>query len=132
MGVLAAINLLEQWVHASSQTVSIDDRDEDGVGFPEPAAPDTTAERDICEHVEMLLARIPAADADLIRRRWGIGGGEPETLEAIAAERGRTRERIRQLEVRAIRALRVAAGLDPGPLTRKSYRTPILGWKRRK
>jgi RNA polymerase primary sigma factor len=41
--------------------------------------------------------------------RFGLDGEEPQTLEEIGAEFGITRERVRQLEARALLELRKAA-----------------------
>ena len=42
----------------------------------------------------------------VIRMRFGIGYDREHTLEEISAEFGLTRERIRQIEVQALRKLR--------------------------
>src|SRR6266581_1227001 len=45
--------------------------------------------------------------------RFGLGGEPPQTLEEVGTELGITRERVRQLETRALRELRLAApGLE--------------------
>jgi RNA polymerase primary sigma factor len=52
----------------------------------------------------------------VLRRRFGLEGDEPETLEAIGRRLGLTRERVRQIEVAALRKLRAllrARGIDP-------------------
>ena len=41
--------------------------------------------------------------------RFGLDGASPQTLEEVGAELGITRERVRQLESRALRELRIAA-----------------------
>ncbi len=41
--------------------------------------------------------------------RFGLGGESPRTLEEVGSELGVTRERVRQLESRALRELRLAA-----------------------
>jgi RNA polymerase primary sigma factor len=41
--------------------------------------------------------------------RFGLGGQAPKTLEEVGAGLGITRERVRQLESRALRELRAAA-----------------------
>jgi RNA polymerase primary sigma factor len=41
--------------------------------------------------------------------RFGLDGGLPKTLEEVGSELGVTRERVRQLESRALRELRLAA-----------------------
>jgi RNA polymerase sigma factor (sigma-70 family) len=55
----------------------------------------------------------------VLRRRFALEGGEPQTLEAIGHELGLTRERIRQIEGAALRKLRAllhARGVDAGDL----------------
>ncbi|HZO97195.1 MAG TPA: sigma factor-like helix-turn-helix DNA-binding protein, partial [Gaiellaceae bacterium] len=42
-------------------------------------------------------------------RRFGLDGEKPQTLEELGADLGVTRERVRQLELRALRALRESA-----------------------
>ena len=42
----------------------------------------------------------------LIRKRYGIGESFPQTLEEVGKDFDVTRERIRQIEVKAIRKLK--------------------------
>lgn len=44
---------------------------------------------------------------EVIRRRFGFGGGPQETLQAIGKSLGITRERVRQIEERSMRDIRV-------------------------
>jgi RNA polymerase primary sigma factor len=49
----------------------------------------------------------------VLSRRFGLDGEAPQTLEEIGAELGITRERVRQIETRALRQLRnLAPGLQ--------------------
>jgi RNA polymerase primary sigma factor len=57
-------------------------------------------------HLTACLARLPAREALILRLRYGLEGEEPQTLQAIGARLGRTRERVRQLERRALATLR--------------------------
>jgi RNA polymerase sigma factor (sigma-70 family) len=55
----------------------------------------------------------------VLRRRFGLEGDPPETLEAIGRRLDLTRERVRQIEaagLRKLRALLVARGVDPSDL----------------
>ncbi|MBS2019805.1 MAG: sigma-70 family RNA polymerase sigma factor [Deltaproteobacteria bacterium] len=56
-----------------------------------------------------LLAELPEREAEIIRLRFGIGGGRQRTLEEIGARLSLSRERARQLERDALRKLRVAS-----------------------
>ena len=49
----------------------------------------------------------------VVLRRFGLDGKAPQTLEEVGNDLGITRERVRQLETRALRELRlVAPGLQ--------------------
>lgn len=54
------------------------------------------------------VARIPAPLAQIVRRRFGLDGDEPETLIQIGDSMQLSRERIRQLEKKALTVLRQA------------------------
>lgn len=56
-----------------------------------------------------LLSELPEREAEIIRLRFGIGGGRQRTLEEIGARLSLSRERARQLERDALRKLRVAS-----------------------
>ena len=45
----------------------------------------------------------------MLERRFGLAGSNAQTLEQIGKELGITRERVRQLETRALQELRAAA-----------------------
>ena len=45
----------------------------------------------------------------VLELRFGLAGTKPRTLEEVGTELGVTRERVRQLESRALRELQVAA-----------------------
>lgn len=52
------------------------------------------------------LAALPPRDAEVLNRRFGLNGEEPRTLDQLSDEFGVSRERVRQIEQRALRALR--------------------------
>jgi len=56
--------------------------------------------------VNELLDSLPKRQANILRLRFGIGVRDECTLEQIARQQGVTRERIRQIEVQALEALR--------------------------
>jgi len=70
-------------------------------------SPCFSAERvDLQEKVTSLLQTLTPREAHIIRRRFGIGELEDATLEEIGHEFSVTRERIRQIEERALAKLR--------------------------
>jgi len=58
------------------------------------------------ETIEEVLGELTPRQSHILRLRFGLGGGEPHTLEEIANKFGLSRERIRQLEKEALRRLR--------------------------
>jgi len=58
------------------------------------------------ETIEEVLSELTPRQSHILRLRFGLGGGEPHTLEEIANKFGLSRERIRQLEKEALRSLR--------------------------
>ncbi len=63
------------------------------------------------EEVEIYLyqSNLTEKEIEVIKRRYGIDQVESESLEAIGATKGVTRERIRQIEVKAMRKIRFTA-----------------------
>ncbi len=68
-----------------------------------------TAERLQSVEVREALDRLEPRLRDVLERRFGLAGGSPQTLEYIGKELGITRERVRQLETRALKELRQTA-----------------------
>lgn len=56
--------------------------------------------------VNAVLDTLSDREANIIRLRFGIGGKKAMTLEEVGKEYGLTRERIRQIEAKALRKLR--------------------------
>ncbi|MFO1520135.1 MAG: sigma-70 family RNA polymerase sigma factor [bacterium] len=65
--------------------------------------------RDLASHTEEALKTLPEREAEILRMRFGFNDGHAKTLEEIGAHFGLTRERIRQLEERALHRFTVAA-----------------------
>ena len=66
-----------------------------------------------------VLDDLAANERTVLRRRFGLEGDPPETLEAIGTRLKLTRERVRQIEaagLRKLRALLAARGLDADTL----------------
>ena len=58
------------------------------------------------EIVDSVLSTLSTQEADILRMRFGINADKPMTLEEVGQHYGVTRERIRQVENKAIRKLR--------------------------
>jgi hypothetical protein len=58
---------------------------------------------------EMLVQGLPAKERHVLIHRFGLDGSEPQTLQEIAARTYVTRERVRQLESKGLRLLRLPA-----------------------
>lgn len=84
----------------------------------DPNATDPIDRLDDAAHtsiVQRLLTQIPARDRHVLTARFGLGGAPERTLQELADELGLSRERIRQIEKRALaelgeRAARSGAG----------------------
>jgi len=66
----------------------------------------TALETDVYEQIERALGALDERERIILSLRFGLGGQEPETLEEIGAHFGLTRERIRQMQNRALAKLR--------------------------
>ena len=72
---------------------------------PDGASSDNARSVELAAAVEHLNPRMKL----VVVRRFGLDGQPPQTLEEVGAELGITRERVRQLETRALRELRMVA-----------------------
>jgi RNA polymerase primary sigma factor len=76
---------------------------------PDGATADHARSVELAQAIERLNPRMK----HVVLRRFGLDGQLPQTLEEVGSELGITRERVRQLETRALRELRmVAPGLQ--------------------
>ena len=58
------------------------------------------------EHTESVLKTLTPREEKVIKMRFGVGDGSEHTLEEVGETFGVTRERIRQIEAKALRRLR--------------------------
>ncbi|MBQ2714977.1 MAG: sigma-70 family RNA polymerase sigma factor, partial [Clostridia bacterium] len=58
------------------------------------------------EHLVQVLSTLTPREEKVLRLRYGIDDSHPRTLEEVGKEFNVTRERIRQIEAKALRKLR--------------------------
>ena len=78
--------------------------------IPKPL--EQTIHANLRDRVKKYLATLPPREEAVLRFRFGIGEVRDYTLEELGERFSLTRERIRQIEQRALRKLRTAVGLD--------------------
>ena len=67
---------------------------------------DTIFQEEVAQKIKDVLATLDAREADIIARRYGLGIHKAQTLEEIGKEYKLSKERIRQIEEKALRKLR--------------------------
>jgi len=63
-------------------------------------------DKNLKDNVDTWLLQLPDKQREVLSRRFGLGGYERGTLEEVGNEIGLTRERVRQIQVEALRRLR--------------------------
>jgi RNA polymerase sigma factor (sigma-70 family) len=80
---------------------------EDVVADPSAISPyDAAVDALLPREIERLLSALDEREREIIRLRFGLDRGEPRTLEEVGAIFNLTRERIRQIESKAMSKLR--------------------------
>ena len=81
-----------------------------------PSPFDCVAFRDASEQVAQLLSTLPPSESRILRLRYGLDDGEERTLQEIGGEYQLSRERIRQLQNRALgKLIAVASDIAETP-----------------
>ena len=68
---------------------------------------DTALDSDLSNEVERALAPLSDREKEVLRLRYGLGADREYTLEEIGKRMSVTRERVRQIESRALQKLRL-------------------------
>jgi RNA polymerase primary sigma factor len=67
---------------------------------------EATIQSNLAEKTQMILATLTPREEKIVRKRFGIGESKAYTLQELGEEFGVTRERVRQIEAKALRKLR--------------------------
>jgi RNA polymerase primary sigma factor len=98
------------WTPISLESPVGDDEDSEFGMFVEdevtPTPLQTTQDNMLRERVEQVLSTLSPREARIISLRFGLDNDRPYTLEEVGQKFGLTRERIRQIEGKALRRLR--------------------------
>ena len=103
---------IKQDIASLDQSVGRDGDDEDSVlgDFVEDeereSPEDSTANQILKEQLASIISTLSEREQKIIKLRFGVGGGRSHTLEEVGAEFSVTRERIRQIEAKALSKLR--------------------------
>ncbi len=72
----------------------------------QPSPYDVASKQLLKENIDEVLATLSEREARVLKMRFGLEGSHPMTLEEVGREFGVTRERIRQIEAKALRKLK--------------------------
>jgi RNA polymerase primary sigma factor len=73
---------------------------------------DLNALSGLSQRIEDVLNTLTPQEQKILRMRFGLGVSTPHTLEEVAQDFGAARERIREIEQRALRKLRCPVRSD--------------------
>ena len=111
------VNKVLEMLYSSQDPVSIEtplgENGEGALGdlledksFPSP--PDTVIHINLREQIEAALRTLPERETMVLRMRYGLGDGREYTLEEVGQYFNLTRERIRQIELKALKAIQLS------------------------
>ena len=102
MGLNERVSSVDYPVGGESDKPLIETLADDNEQGPESLLVDV----DVKEHVDAWLAELTEKQMEVVVRRFGLRGHEAATLEEVGDEIGLTRERVRQIQVEALKKLR--------------------------
>ncbi len=77
------------------------------------------------EQLMDVLSTLTEREQKVLRLRFGLDDGRPRTLEEVGRQFNVTRERIRQIEAKALRKLRHPRQLHPPPAIRRALKRDL-------
>ncbi|HEY9777128.1 MAG TPA: sigma-70 family RNA polymerase sigma factor [Planktothrix sp.] len=102
IGAFRGLVSLDAKLRDESETLLADLIEDKSLPTPENAA----EERLLSKQVNNLIARLSEREQDIIKLRYGLGAETPKSLEELSQMLGVSRERVRQIECRALKKLR--------------------------
>ena len=102
LGLNERISSVDYPVGSDSDKPLIDTIADEGIAGPES----DLVHHDMKAHVDAWLSELSDKQKEVVMRRFGLRGYESATLEEVGDEIGLTRERVRQIQVEALKKLR--------------------------
>ena len=97
--------MADDWIADSGVRISCETREMlEDERADDPAA--RIQDDEIHANLEHWLGKLTEKQREVVERRFGLHGHENSTLERVAMELGVTRERVRQIQMDALRRLR--------------------------
>jgi len=103
--LLEGPDLARALVRIPKEAVDLDYLEDCPADHSDTGIPETIRVSDIVRLIHEELDQLHSRQADVIRRRFGIGFEDEMTLEEVGQLYGVTRERIRQIEAKGLRVL---------------------------
>lgn len=109
------LDRVRELLRVSNEPLSLDtpvgEKDNSSLGdfvpnktLPEPSEVSNTLIKR--QEIDSILSRLTSRERDVVRLRFGLDDGRQRTLEEVGAALNVTRERVRQIELRAMKKLR--------------------------